>query len=95
MISIYQRRRDLVVSTWQALGLPLEAPRATFYVWAPVPAGRSSMEFAGQLLEQAGVVVTPGVGYGSQGDGYVRMSLTLRDERLQEAMQRIRALGRL
>jgi LL-diaminopimelate aminotransferase len=53
------------------------------------------MEFAGQLLEQAGVVVTPGVGYGSQGDGYVRMSLTLRDERLQEAMQRIRALGRL
>ena len=95
MINIYRRRRDLVVSTWQALGLPLEAPQATFYVWAPIPAGRGSIEFAGQLLEQAGVVVTPGVGYGNQGDGHVRMSLTLHDERLQEAMQRIRALGRL
>jgi LL-diaminopimelate aminotransferase len=95
MIAIYCRRRDLVVDTWHALGLPLEAPRATFYVWAPIPAGRGSIAFAGELLERAGVVVTPGVGYGSQGEGYVRMSLTMRDERLQEAMQRIRALGQL
>lgn len=95
MIDIYRWRRDLVVGTWQALGLPMEAPRATFYVWAPIPAGRSSIEFAGQLLEQAAVVVTPGVGYGSQGDGYVRMSLTMHDGRLQEAMQRIRALAKL
>jgi LL-diaminopimelate aminotransferase len=95
MVEIYRRRRDLVVDTWQAIGLPFAAPSATFYVWAPIPAGRGSLEFAGQLLEQAGVVVTPGVGYGSQGDGYVRMSLTIADERLREAMQRIRALGRL
>lgn len=95
MLQIYRRRRDLVVATWRDLGLPLDAPAATFYVWAPIPAGRQSIEFAGELLERTGVVVTPGVGYGNQGDGYVRMSLTMRDERLQEAMQRLRALGRL
>jgi LL-diaminopimelate aminotransferase len=93
LLATYRRRRDLVVDTWHALGLPLETPRATFYVWAPVPVGRDSLSFAGELLERAGVVVTPGVGYGTQGDGYVRMSLTMRDERLLEAMQRLRALG--
>ncbi|MGI8915003.1 MAG: LL-diaminopimelate aminotransferase [Chloroflexota bacterium] len=93
MMAIYRRRRDLVVKTWNALGLALEAPPATFYVWAPVPNGRRSLEFAAELLERAGVVVTPGIGYGSQGDGFVRMSLTIADARLQEAMERIRALG--
>ena len=95
MSAIYRWRRDLVVDTWRAAGLPLSAPAATFYVWAPVPAGRTSMEFAGELLGRAGVVVTPGVGYGSQGEGYVRMSLTVPDARLEEAMRRVRALGAL
>jgi len=95
MIAIYQARRDQVVETWHAIGLPLQPPKATFYVWAPIPAGRTSLQFAGELLEQAGVVVTPGIGYGNQGEGYVRMSLTVHDDRLREAMQRIRKLGSL
>ena len=95
MIGIYRARRDLVVETWRAGGLPLEPPRATFYVWAPIPPGTTSIEFAGELLERAGVVVTPGIGYGSQGEGYIRMSLTVSDARLREAMERIRGLGGL
>ncbi len=95
MIEVYRKRRDLVVATWRNAGLPLEAPVATFYVWAPVPQGRTSLEFAGELLERAGVVVTPGIGYGANGDKYIRMSLTMNDDRLALAMERIRKLGAL
>ncbi|MCL4508939.1 MAG: LL-diaminopimelate aminotransferase [Chloroflexi bacterium] len=93
MVEIYRRRRDLVVETWRNLRLPIDEPQATFYVWAPIPAGMRSIDFASLLLEKTGVVVTPGVGYGSQGDNYVRMSLTIDDLRLEEAMERIRSLG--
>ncbi len=89
MTGIYQKRRDLVVNTWRALGISVEPPKATFYLWAPTPNGMSSAQWAERLLEVAGVVVTPGLGYGSRGEGYFRVSLTIADARLQEAMQRI------
>jgi len=93
MRAIYQKRRDLVVSTFQDVGLSIEPPLGSIYVWLPVPGGGTSAEFATELLEEAAVVVAPGTGYGSGGEGYVRISLTVSDQRLQEAMDRIR--GRL
>ncbi|MDR3136380.1 MAG: LL-diaminopimelate aminotransferase [Coriobacteriales bacterium] len=92
MCALYQRRRDLVVTTLRRLGLNCETPRATIYVWAQVPAGLSSAEFTSQLLARAHVVVTPGSGYGPDGEGYVRISLTTPDARLEEALERIGAL---
>ena len=94
MVELYRHRRDLVVETWESIGLRMEAPKATFYVWAPIPQDMRSMEFASALLVKAGVVVTPGIGYGDQGDHYVRMSLTIADDRLEEAMRRIKAVGK-
>jgi LL-diaminopimelate aminotransferase len=89
-IAVYKRRRDLVIETLRDIGLEVEPPKATFYIWAPVPRGTTSMEFAGRLLDLCGVVVTPGVGYGSLGEGFVRISLSTPDARLEEAMARIR-----
>lgn len=93
MCALYQRRRDLVVDALRAIGLACEAPKATIYVWARVPEGETSESFATRLLEQAHVIVTPGSGYGPDGEGYVRISLTTPDERLLEAVRRIRELG--
>jgi len=90
MCKIYQERRDLVVDTLNELGWNLSRPKATFYIWAPVPAGYTSESFAEIMLEKAAVVVTPGNGYGKSGEGYFRISLTLNDERLKEAMARIK-----
>lgn len=91
----YQRRRDLVVGTLNGLGWSLEPPLGSCYVWAPVPAGETSTGFADRLLEEAGIFVAPGNGYGEQGEGYVRVSLTVPDDRLAEAMERLgRILGR-
>ncbi len=90
MCALYQRRRDLVVDALRAIGLECEAPRATIYVWARVPDGDTSASFAERLLEQAHVIVTPGSGYGPDGEGYVRISLTTPDERLVEAVRRIK-----
>jgi LL-diaminopimelate aminotransferase len=92
-VETYRRRRDLVVATLRAIGLEVEPPKATFYVWVPLPAGATSLDFAKRLLELTGVIVTPGIGYGSRGDGFVRLSLTVPDARLEEAMARIRAAG--
>ena len=89
-IAVYQRRRDLVVRTLHELGLEVEPPKATFYLWAPIPEGTTSMDFAGRLLDLCGVVVTPGIGYGTQGEGFIRISLSTPDARLEEAMSRIR-----
>jgi LL-diaminopimelate aminotransferase len=91
----YRRRRDLVVDTLNQLGWDLEKPKATFYLWCPLPDGyTSSIEFAALLLDKAGVVVTPGIGYGPHGEGYFRISLTYPDDRIEEAVGRIRdALG--
>ena len=90
MRAVYQKRRDTVVSSLQEIGMPVEPPLGSIYVWAPVPDGRTSEQFAAELLEEAAVVVSPGTGYGKQGEGFVRISLTVADDRLQEAMDRIR-----
>lgn len=88
----YQERRDVVVEGLRRLGLPVLVPKATFFVWAPVPKGLPSTEWAKRLLTEAEVVVTPGVGFGQHGEGYYRIALTVDKARLAEAMER---LGRL
>jgi LL-diaminopimelate aminotransferase len=85
----YQRRRDIVVETLNALGWSLKPPLGSCYVWAPVPVGETSTSFADRLLDDAGVFVAPGNGYGERGEGYVRFSLTVPDNRLAEAMERL------
>lgn len=88
--AIYQRRRDILVPALNELGLASEMPRATIYVWAQVPPGYTSAAFADYLLYEAHVAVTPGSGYGPDGEGFIRMSLTIPDERLNEAIARLR-----
>ncbi|WP_080801011.1 LL-diaminopimelate aminotransferase [Arabiibacter massiliensis] len=90
LCALYQHRRDVVVEALRAIGLECNAPKATIYVWAKVPAGETSASFATKLLEQAHVIVTPGSGYGPDGEGYVRISLTTPDDRLLEAARRIK-----
>jgi LL-diaminopimelate aminotransferase len=89
MSEIYRRRRDLMVDALTAIGLPAKAPRATPYIWARVPDGYSSESFTELILEEAAVVVSPGPSFGPSGEGYVRVSLTVADERLEEAARRI------
>jgi LL-diaminopimelate aminotransferase len=89
MCEVYRRRRDLAVSALQAVGIDVEPPRGTMYIWVPVPEGHTSVSFTELVLEQAGVVVSPGSSYGPNGEGYVRLSLTLPDARLREAVERI------
>ena len=88
----YRERRDVVVAGLRKLGLPVTVPRATFFVWAPIPDGSDSRKWASRLLQEAGVVVTPGVGFGPSGEGYYRIALTVDTARIAEAMER---LGRL
>jgi LL-diaminopimelate aminotransferase len=85
----YQARRDLVVGTLNGLGWSLKPPLGSCYVWVPTPDGTTSVEFADLLLDRAGVFVAPGTGYGTRGEGYVRFSLTVPDDRLAEAMDRL------
>jgi LL-diaminopimelate aminotransferase len=87
--AVYQRRRDLVVDTLNKMGLEARPPQASLYVWAKVPSGYTSVEFASALLEQVNVVVTPGTGYGTHGEGYVRLSLTLADASLVKGLSRL------
>jgi len=89
MREVYRRRRDLVIEALAAAGLEVAPPRGTIYVWAPVPDGHTSVSFAELVLEQADVVVSPGSAYGPNGEGYVRLSLTVADDRLREAVARI------
>ncbi len=92
-LKLYQRRRDILCDGLNALGWKVRKPEATFYIWARVPTGQTSAEFARLLLEEASVNVIPGSGYGEYGEGYVRMSLTVmgdkNGERLEEAVRRI------
>ena len=87
--TIYQKRRDLVVDMLNNIGLETKPPKASLYVWAKVPKGYNSVEFANALLDDVGVVVTPGVGYGKNGEGYVRLSLTLPDAALVKGLSRL------
>jgi LL-diaminopimelate aminotransferase len=86
----YQRRRDLVVEALREIGIELDPPKGTIYVWAPVPARHTSATFAEEVLERAGVVVSPGTSYGPSGEGFFRISLTVPDDRLEEAIERMR-----
>lgn len=90
--TVYARRHRLVADTLNSIGWSIEPPRATFYVWAPVPKGYDSIGFAGQVLDQVGVNITPGVGFGPHGEGYFRLSVTAPDARIEEAMARMRKL---
>jgi len=90
--TVYLRRHRLVAETLNKLGWNIKPPRATFYVWAPVPHGYDSIGFAGHVLDKVGVNITPGVGFGPHGEGYFRLSVTAPDARLQEAMTRMETL---
>jgi LL-diaminopimelate aminotransferase len=89
MSEVYARRRDLLVEALAEIGLEVEPPKATPYFWVRVPEGHTSASFAALVLEEANVVVSPGPGYGPSGEGFVRLSLTVPDERLEEAVGRI------
>lgn len=93
--AIYQRRRDRAVEVLQELGLRVELPKASLYVWAKLPANEpSSGEYAARLVNETGVVLTPGAAYGEAGEGYVRLSLTIADDRLEEALSRLSRFAR-
>jgi LL-diaminopimelate aminotransferase len=89
MSEVYQRRRDLVAGALEAIGLPAGRPKATPYFWVRVPEGYTSEAFVELVLEQAAVVVSPGPSYGPSGEGYFRISLTVPDRQLEEAVGRI------
>jgi LL-diaminopimelate aminotransferase len=90
MNAIYARRRDLVVDALTEIGVAVEPPKGTIYVWAPVPGGHTSTSFAELVLEEAAVVISPGSMYGPSGEGFFRISLTTPDERISEAVERMR-----
>ena len=90
MPAIYQRRRDLVCGALREIGVDVTPPRGTIYVWAPVPEGHTSASFCELVLEESGVVVSPGGAYGPNGEGFFRISLTIDDARLSEAVERLR-----
>ena len=95
MCAVYARRRDLLVEALRAVGMQAQPPKGTIYLWVHVPEGYTSAGFTEQVLEQADVIVTPGAAYGPAGEGYVRLSLTVPDERLREAVRRIEERVRL
>ncbi len=93
MCSVYQRRRDAVVAALREAGVQVTPPKATIYVWAPIPAGYdSSAAYCEHVLEETGVVISPGGAYGPNGEGFFRISLTTPDRRLMEAVQRLSTL---
>lgn len=93
MRAVYTRRRDLMVKGLEAAGFRLRVPKATFYLWVEVPAGYTSARLATRLLEEAGLVVTPGNGFGEPGEGYFRIALTQNRQRLAEAIERLHKLN--
>ncbi len=90
--AIYKARRDLMVAALKKMGLACEPPKATFYLWVEVPRGYTSVSFTERVLKEAGVLTTPGSGFGKAGEGYIRLSLTVASERLKEAADRLKAL---
>jgi len=92
MRQCYQKRRDIFVEGLNEIGFAVEKPEGSFYVWVPIPGGMSSREFCSMLLDEAGVVVTPGAGFGRFGEGYFRAALTVDESQLQEAVERFRKI---
>ena len=90
VIKIYQARRDILVNGLNSLGLHVEKPKATFYIWVKVPARYTSATFAQTLLDKCDIVATPGNGFGRYGEGYIRMVVTVDKKKIKEAIERIR-----
>jgi len=88
--AIYRRRRDLLVDGCNALGMHTQSPKAGLYVWAAIPRGFTSRDFASWLFDKTGVYITPGTNFGDAGEGYVRISITAPDERIETALKRMR-----
>ena len=89
--AIYQRRRDKLVQVLRQIGLAVQPPKASLYLWARIPEGYTSAEFATLLLDQKDIVVTPGTGYGKYGEGYIRLSMTTPDDQLERGLERLAA----
>jgi len=89
MLEIYGRRREMVLQSLRRVGIAFDAPKGTFYLWVPVPEGMTSIEFTNILFDKAAIVVAAGTAYGEYGEGYIRISLTVPDARLKEAMERM------
>ena len=89
--AIYQRRRDRMVEGLRSIGLEVDVPKASLYIWAKLPAGVTSADYAARLIEDCSVVVTPGRGYGVNGEGYIRLSVTTPDDRMEEGLKRLAA----
>jgi len=92
-MSVYQKRRDIIVEGLQSLGWKIQPPKATLYVWVPVPEGYTSTEFVTLLLDKCGIMVPPGNGYGAGGEGFFRIALTVPDQRMREGIQRMKDAG--
>lgn len=90
---VYLTRRDIMVKGLRELGWEVSPPRATFYLWIKIPRGISSIDFANHLLHRCGVVVTPGVGFGPSGEGYIRIALTVNEKKLKEALRRLEKIN--
>lgn len=90
MCRLYQERRDTLLEGLSSLGWKLTPPKATFYQWIKIPVKLDSMKFAAELLDKADIIVTPGIGFGKYGEGYIRMALTVSKERIREAVERIK-----
>jgi LL-diaminopimelate aminotransferase len=91
---IYQKRRDLVVNGFRSIGWNIQPQKATFYMWIEVPPGYTSQEICMKLLKEACVVVVPGNGFGPNGEGYFRISLTISEDKIGEAIRRIEKIHR-
>lgn len=92
MRTVFQKRRDIIVDGLASIGIQVTRPLATFYIWAHVPEGYNSADFAEKLIEEKGIVVTPGSGFGDEGEGYFRISFTTGEDRIREAVERMRTL---
>jgi len=86
---VFEERRNVLIDGLNTLGWKLERPKATFYMWVPVPKGQTSASFTEKLLDKCGILVVPGSGYGSAGEGYIRLAITLPKERIEEAIRRM------
>ncbi len=93
ILPIYKQRRDILIEALTTAGFKIRSPKATFYLWVPVPSGMKSEFFCAKMLDESGVLVTPGTGFGPEGEGYFRISLTAATTQIEEASQRIKSLN--